>query len=143
MSHFTPHYHIGQPSTAQNAYIQCNQTPFRTHQPPLDHSHSLYQPRDSQHFGSTPLHTLLPNQPTILPAHASHYSFTFYRLINDKMRTSLTFLTLLAAAGSAVAAPVPASNMGNGAVQKIVSGHHRRSDSQVMVDLKEHMVSHL
>jgi len=59
------------------------------------------------------------------------------------MRTSLTFLTLLAAAGSAVAAPVPASNMGNGAVQKIVSGHHRRSDSQVMVDLKEHMVSHL
>jgi hypothetical protein len=75
------------------------------------------------------------------PAHASHYSFTFYRLINDKMRTSLTFLTLLAAAGSAVAAPVPASNMGNGAVQKIVSGHHRRSDSQVMVDLKEHMVS--
>jgi hypothetical protein len=75
------------------------------------------------------------------PAHASHYSFPFYRLINDKMRTSLTFLTLLAAAGSAVAAPIPASNMGNGAVQKIVSGHHRRSDSQVMVDLKEHMVS--
>jgi hypothetical protein len=71
------------------------------------------------------------------------HSFTFYRLINDKMRTSLTFLTLLAAAGSAVAAPVPASNGGNGAVQKIVSGHHRRSDSQVMVDMKEHLVSSL
>ena len=43
---------------------------LQSHQPPLDHSHSLYQPRDSHHFGSTPLHTLLPNQPTTLPAHA-------------------------------------------------------------------------
>jgi hypothetical protein len=115
---------------------------LQSHQPPLDHSHSLYQPRDSHHTLALRLFTLFyqPNQQH-QPAHASHHSFTFYRLINDKMRTSLTFLTLLAAAGSAVAAPVPASNMGNGAVQKIVSGHHRRSDSQIMVDLKEHMVS--
>lgn len=59
------------------------------------------------------------------------------------MRTSLTFLSLLAVAGSAVAAPVPASNSGNGAVQKIVSGHHRRSDSTVNVDMTEHLVSPL
>ena len=104
---------------------------------------SLHQPRDSHHFGSTPLHTLLPTQPnpTTLPAHASITSSLLTAIHTTKMRTSLTFLTLLAAAGTAVAAPVPASNGGNGAIQKIVSGHHRRSDSQVMVDLTEHLVS--
>ena len=115
---------------------------LQSHQTPLDHSHSLYQPRDSHHTLALRLFTLFyqTNQPT-LPAHAS--TSLLLPINQRKMRTSLTFLTLLAAAGSAVAAPVPASNMGNGAVQKIVSGHHRRSDSQVMVDLKEHMVSHL
>jgi TolA-binding protein len=56
------------------------------------------------------------------------------------MRTSLTFLTLLAAASSAVAAPVPAHDARSGPVQKVVSGH-RRSDSRVVVDMQEHLVS--
>jgi hypothetical protein len=115
---------------------------LQSHQPPLDHSHlTLPTPGLASLWLYASSHSFNQTNQQHQPAHASHYSFTFYRLINDKMRTSLTFLTLLAAAGSAVAAPVPASNMGNGAVQKIVSGHHRRSDSQVMVDLKEHMVS--
>ena len=142
MSHLTLINHFGSPSTGSKCIYTMHPNPFTTHQPPLDHSHSLYQPRDSHHTLALRLYTLF------YQTNQQHYRLTpplrySYRLINDKMRTSLTFLTLLAAAGSAVAAPVPASNMGNGAVQKIVSGHHRRSDSQVMVDLKEHMVSHL
>jgi len=142
MSHFTLINHCGPPSIFQNAYIQCIQTRF-TISSNTTRSLTLTLPNPGLAslwlYASSHSFTKPTNQQQ--SAHASHYSFTFYRLINDKMRTSLTFLTLLAAAGSAVAAPVPASNMGNGAVQKIVSGHHRRSDSQVMVDLKEHMVS--
>jgi hypothetical protein len=70
------------------------------------------------------------------------------------MRTSLTILTLLAAAGTAVAAPTPHADRHHGehhgkhgsvggAVQKIVSGNHRRSDSRVVVDMTEHAVSPL
>jgi hypothetical protein len=105
-------------------------------------THTLYQHPGTRITLALRLSTLfLPNQTNQPTGSRLQLLRYLYHFTNDKMRTSLTFLTLLAAAGSAVAAPVPASNGGKGAVQKIVSGHHRRSDSQVMVDMTEYLVS--
>jgi hypothetical protein len=93
MSHFTLINHFGSPSTVQNAYIQCIQTPF-TISSITTRSLTLTLPTPglASHFGSTPLHTLLPNQQTTLPAHASYYSFTFYRLIERQDANLFDFL---------------------------------------------------
>ena len=146
MSHFTQSWPIStHPSLSclsrNNIYTRPFSAFLKFHQPPLDHSPYLTSPptRDSHHFGSTPF-TLFYPTPTQLRSTAHASTFTPSCTQQDKMRTSLTFLTLLAAASSAVAAPLPAHEAGSGAVQKIVSSH-RRSDSRVVVDMQEHLVS--
>ena len=90
MSHLTLINHFGSPSTGSKCIYTMHPNPFTTHQPPLDHSHSLYQPRDSHHTLALRLFTLFyqTNQPT-LPAHAPlRYS---YRLINNQRQDANLF----------------------------------------------------